>query len=281
MKKSTILFVLFMITLQQGFTQIKMPIPSPAAKIEQQVGVSNVSISYHRPSLKGRKLLGQSNIPYGKVWRLGANEATTIEVTDSIQIEGKLLPKGKYALMAIPNEKEWTIIVNSDAKQWGAYQYKERKDIFRVIVAAEKLNTIVETMSLTYEDIEPSEASLVFRWENVQCKIKIKQNADHFVMAQIREKTSTENPATGDLLEAAEYYLLKNRDLEQALVWASTAADKYKTSPFTYNLKAQIAVKLNKCDLAKEAATKAVEYATKNGDVAAVALANDIIVKCK
>jgi Protein of unknown function (DUF2911) len=280
MKKSTLLIALLILTIQKGFTQLKMPIPSPAAKVEQQVGVSNVSITYHRPSLRGRKLLGQPNIPYGKVWRLGANEATTIEVTDSIQIEDKILPKGKYALMAIPDEKEWTIIVNGVSNQWGAYQYKEKKDVFRFNVKAENLSKTEETLSFTFEDIQPSEASLVFRWENVQCKIKLKQDADNFVMAQIKKKTSMQKPDLEELMEAAEYYLLKDRDLEQALVWATKVLEKYK-SPFVYNLQAQIAQKLSKCPLAKEAATKAVEYATKNRDVAAAALANDIIAKCQ
>jgi hypothetical protein len=263
----------------QSMAQINIPALSPSANVQQQIGLCKATITYGRPSLKGRKMLGQASIPFGKVWRMGANEVTTFETTDSILIEGNILAKGKYAMLAIPGEKEWTIIINSDANQWGAYGYNEKKDIFRFTVKPEVLKQKTETLSFTFEDIKPTAASVVFTWENTQIKFSLVHQSDEKVMAEIKEKTSKENIGFSTLLESAEYYLLMNRDLEQALVWVNKALEKRK-SPFTYNLKAQIAQKLGKCDEATAAAKGAIQFAEKSGDAAAKTVAEEIIKKC-
>lgn len=280
MKKWLISILAIGFLCQAGISQIKIPQLSPAAVVQQQVGLANVSISYARPSLRGRKMLGQASIPFGKVWRLGANQVTTIELNDDLLIEGKLLAKGKYALFAIPDSVDWTIVINSDPNQWGAYTYKEEKDVMRFKVKTSKLTQAVETMSMQFEDITPTTSSLVFRWESTQFKISFLQNADEKVMAEIKEKTAKENPGLMTLMESAEYYLLMNRDLEQALKWATALVEKRK-SPFVMNLQAQIAEKLKKYDLAISAAKEAVQLATKNGDMAAATAANDLIKRCE
>jgi tetratricopeptide (TPR) repeat protein len=259
--------------------QIKIPQLSPAAKVEQQIGLAKATITYSRPSLRGRKLLGQNDIPYGKVWRMGANEVTTLELSDDMLIEGKALAKGKYAFVAIPDASEWTIVVNSASGQWGVYGYKEEKDVLRFKVKAEVLSPTAETLCFTFEDTQPSAANIVFRWENVQFKVGLSQDTDTKVMAEIKQKTAN-NPNGSTLMEAAEYYLMMNRDLEQALIWSNQVLEKTK-SPFRYNLKAQIAQKLGKCEVATEAAKWAIQYAEKNGDAAAKALAENIIKSCE
>jgi tetratricopeptide (TPR) repeat protein len=259
--------------------QIQIPALSPSAKIEQQIGLSTVTIDFHKPSLRGRKLLGQPAIPYGKVWRLGANEVTTITVNETIEIEGKKLEKGKYALVAIPNLNEWTIVINSDEKQWGVYDYNPKKDVLRFNVKIIPLENYEETMSFSFEETTPTSANLFFKWENISFKINIKHDVDARVMQQIKVATSKTKPNHRVLMESAEYYLMMNRDLEQALIWSNQVLEKVQ-SPFRYNLKAQIALKLRKFDEAKEAATKAIEYANKSEDAAAIALAENIIKDC-
>jgi Protein of unknown function (DUF2911) len=259
--------------------QVKIPQLSPTAKIQQQIGLGTATITYGRPSLRGRKLLGQNSIPYGKVWRMGANEVTTLELDENMSIEGKPLAKGKYAFVAIPEANEWTIIINSNEGQWGVYNYNEKKDLLRFKVSSQALLRDLETLTFTFEDILPSSANIVFRWENVQFKVALTHDADAKVMADIKEKTSKSNPSMMDLMESAEYYLMMNRDLEQALKWSTQVLEKAK-SPFRYNLQAQIAQKLNKCDIATEAAKEAIKFAERNGDAAAKALAEDIIDKC-
>jgi Protein of unknown function (DUF2911) len=263
-----------------SIAQIKIPQLSPGAVVQQQVGLANVIFSYARPSLRGRKMLGQESIPFGKVWRLGANQVTTIEINDELVIEGKPLPKGKYAMFAIPDSLEWTIVINSDPNQWGAYSYKEEKDVMRFKVKSSQLVQPLETMSMSFEDITPTTASLVFRWEKTQFKISLLHKADEKVMAEIKEKTAKENPGMMTLMESAEYYLLMNRDLEQALTWATQLVEKRK-SPFVMNLQAQIAEKLKKYDLAISASNEAIQLATKNGDIAAATAAKDLIKRCE
>jgi Protein of unknown function (DUF2911) len=260
--------------------QIDIPALSPASTLQQQVGLSNVTISFHRPSLRGRKLLGQPNIPFGKVWRLGANEITTIEVSDTIEIDNKTLPKGKYAMVAIPNKKDWTIIINKDADQWGVYDYADNKDVMRFNVKATTLSTTQEIMNFTFDSLTLNSATLIFAWQNTSFKIKFSQNIDSKVMTQIKAKTNIANPDALDLMYAVEYYLMMNRDLEQALIWIDMVLAKVQ-SPFRYNLKAQVAQRLGKCKDAVDAAKKAIEYATENGDLAAIALAEEIIKNCK
>jgi hypothetical protein len=277
--KNILLILGFYLSISPLVAQLRIPQLSPAAKIEQQIGLSSATITYSRPALRGRKLLGQPSIPYGTVWRMGANDVTTLKIDEDMMIEGKPLAKGKYAFVAIPDANEWTIIINSDAKQWGVYGYKEAKDVLRFKVKVETLPQTVETLTFTFEDIQPSSSNIVFRWENVQFKVALVHNSDAQVMAEIQSKTAG-SPSMGVLMEAAEYYLMMDRDLNQALIWATKVVDNVK-SPFRFNLKAQIAQKLGKCDIAVEAAKGAIEYAEKNGDVAAKSLAQDIVKSCE
>jgi Protein of unknown function (DUF2911) len=271
---------LLFLSIFQVIAQLTIPQLSPAAKVEQQVGLDKVIVTYNRPSLKGRKLLGQSDIPYGKVWRMGANEVTTLELKGDMIIEGKLLSKGKYAFVAIPEANEWTIIINKDDDQWGVYGYKENKDVMRFKVKAEVLPQIIETLTFTFEDLMPTSSSLVFKWENVQFKIGMIQDSDKKIMAEIKAKTSKTSPDLEIVMEAAEYYLMMNRDLPQAFIWINQVLEKNK-SPFRYNLKAQIAHKMNNCEVAIEAAKAAIPLAEKSKDEAAKSLSNSIITKCK
>ncbi len=277
---TVILIMYFILNSLASMAQLKIPALSPAAKVEQQIGLAKANITYSRPSLKARKLLGQNDIPYGKVWRMGANDVTTLELSDAMLIEGKVLAKGKYAFVAIPDASEWTIVINSDPKQWGVYSYKESKDVMRFKVKAEALSPSVETLGFTFEDIQPTSANIVFRWENVQFKVALMHDCDAEVMAEIKKKMSIPVVNMLSMTEAAEYYLMMNRDLEQALSWSEQVLSRTK-SPFRFNLKAQIAQKMGKCDVAVEAAKSAIEYAKKNDDAAAIALAEGIIKNCE
>ena len=142
--------------------------PSPPAKAEGVAGGAKIVIDYSKPSAKGRKMIG-GNEPFGKVWRTGANEATTFEVDKNVKIEGKELAKGKYALFTIPGENEWTIIFNKTANQWGAYDYKEADDALRVTVKPGKTDKFVETFNISVEGNK-----VVLRWENTQVAFAVK-----------------------------------------------------------------------------------------------------------
>jgi hypothetical protein len=160
----TALFLVFFTI--ESFSQNKQL--SPKETLTATVGGAKTTIVYCRPSSRGRKMIG-GNEPYGTVWRTGANEATTIEFSKNVKIEGKELPAGKYALFTIPNEKEWTIIFNKENDQWGAYNYRESKDALRVKVKAAKPTEFVETFT-----ISPETDKIILKWENTQVEFKVK-----------------------------------------------------------------------------------------------------------
>jgi hypothetical protein len=164
---AALLFVLSVFSFSTSVAQEKKPL-SPKETVKGKIGDTNIEIVYGRPSSRGRTMIG-GNEKYGQVWRTGANEATTIEFDKAVKIEGKDVPAGKYALFTIPNENQWTIILNKDHKQWGAYNYKQSDDVLRVDVKAGKPANFVETFTISIEKDE-----VVLKWENSQVAFKVK-----------------------------------------------------------------------------------------------------------
>jgi hypothetical protein len=142
--------------------------PSPAATATGKIGAADVTVKYSSPAVKGRTIFGGLE-PYGKVWRAGANEATTVEFSKPVTVEGKPLPAGKYSFFVIPTEKDWTVIFNKTADQWGAYKYDEKQDALRATVKPRKTAALTER--LAYE-VTPK--ALVLRWANVELPVTIK-----------------------------------------------------------------------------------------------------------
>lgn len=147
-----------------AFAQKQMA--SPPAKAEGKIDGVSVVVDYHQPSAKGRKIMG-GLVPYGQVWRTGANNTTSIEFSDDVKIEGKALAKGKYGLFTIPGENEWTIIINKTIK-WGAYSYNEGDDVLRVTVKPTKTDSLVETFEIAVEG-----KKVVLKWENTQAAFAV------------------------------------------------------------------------------------------------------------
>lgn len=166
MKRITFLLLALTTTITASIGQEK-PL-SPLATVEGKIGAANVKIVYCQPSARGRHMLGGKE-PYGKVWRTGANEATSIEFDKAVKIEGKDLPAGKYALFTIPDEKEWTIIINKNPNQMGAYNYKESEDVLRVKVVPAKTPSFVETFNIALGKDE-----VQLKWENTAVAFKVK-----------------------------------------------------------------------------------------------------------
>ncbi|MFN5319339.1 MAG: DUF2911 domain-containing protein [Bacteroidia bacterium] len=141
--------------------------PSPPAEAKGAIGDLSVKINYCQPGVKGRKIWGEL-VPYGKVWRTGANEATTIELSRDCKVEGKMLKAGKYALFTIPSEKEWTIIFNSVPDQWGAYKYDEAKDALRISVQPKASTQFSERLTFQVSGDNSGEGGISLMWENVK-----------------------------------------------------------------------------------------------------------------
>jgi hypothetical protein len=168
MKKfTTLALVLLAFITIDGLAQDKKP-ASPKETVEGTIDGAKVSIVYSRPSVKGRKVMGDL-VPFGQVWRTGANEATTIEFDKPVTIEGKTLAAGKYSLFTIPTENEWTIIFNKDTKQWGAFNYKESDDVLRVTIKSGKAD-FTETFTISAE-----KDGVTLKWENTAATFKVKK----------------------------------------------------------------------------------------------------------
>lgn len=142
--------------------------PSPLATATGKVGSTSITINYSQPSVKGRKIFGDL-VPFGKVWRTGANDATTFEIDNDVKIEGKTLAKGKYALFTIPGNDSWTIIFNKTFNQWGSFRYKQDEDVLRVEVKPGKAPQFTERMMFTIND-----GKVTLSWENTAVSFMVK-----------------------------------------------------------------------------------------------------------
>ncbi|MDR2205537.1 MAG: DUF2911 domain-containing protein [Flavobacteriaceae bacterium] len=153
--------------------QFSAPAASPRQKIEQEFSMSKISVDYGRPGVKGRKIFGDL-VPYGKVWRAGANAATTISFGQSVNFNGKEIPAGTYGLFVIPTEKEWKIILNKDSQQWGAYEFDEKQNVLETTVSIQKLAEKQEWFEISLDPIDENSANLVFKWDDVKTTVPLK-----------------------------------------------------------------------------------------------------------
>lgn len=265
--------------LTAGHAQITLPAASPSGTVAQQVGLGTITVDYGRPSLKGRVMFGD-RIPYGKVWRTGANKITDLTLSEPMTIEGKAVTTGKYGLYSIPTADSFTFIINKDANAWGAYDYKEANDVVRLVVKAEKIATKTETLTFEFVDLTPTSAVLQMRWENTLARLTIADDADSHVMAQIKAKTSVATVSTDTYFSAAQYYLDTNRDLKQALIWANKVIDK-NTEFYTYYLRAKIEARLGDCKAARADAQMSLDLAKKAGEDAYIKNNEKLLEDCK
>lgn len=247
--------------------QIQMPQASPTASISQKIGLTDVLIEYSRPSTKGRKIFGEL-VPYGEIWRTGANGATIITFNTPVKIEGNDLAAGAYALYSIPDKSDWTIIFSKNTKLWGAVGYNKEEDALRFKVKPGKTGQRYETMEINFVDMTDTGASVSLKWETSRVKFRIETEVDDIVMKQIKDMVIDKDPQNPGLYyQAANYYFTNNKDMNQAYEWIVKSVDsdpKY----WTMHLKAKIELALGKKKEAIDSATKAMEMAreAKNPD---------------
>src|SRR5277367_6398601 len=144
--------------------KVEFPAPSPACTLKQRVGLTDVQIDYSRPNIKGREIFG-SLVPYGQVWRTGANQATKIVFSTPVKLNGTEIPAGTYALMTIPGKDEWTIIINKGAEQWGAYKYDQKADVARIKATPLSIDKPIETFTIEFKDIHDDSSNLNLAWD--------------------------------------------------------------------------------------------------------------------
>lgn len=219
---STMLKKLSILLLLIGFTattnaQIKTPQPSPSSKVEQVVGLTNVTLEYSRPAMRGRAIYGNL-VPYGEIWRTGANANSKITFSDNVIIDGQELKKGTYAIYTIPNEKTWEVLFYSDANNWGNPQkWDDSKVAAKTTVEANKIEANIESFTLQIDNLKNNSAELGILWDNIYVGVKFEVPTDKIASKSI--ETVMNGPSMDDYFQAATYYHTSGKDLNQALKW--------------------------------------------------------------
>ncbi|MFD0997816.1 DUF2911 domain-containing protein [Ohtaekwangia kribbensis] len=270
MKKVCTLSLLLGLFLAAGNVlraQIVMPDLSPHATVSQTIGYNEVMVEYSRPSVRGRIIFGEL-VPYGTIWRVGANASTKLFVRETITIEDKhkLLP-GVYGLYAIPGKDEWTIVFSRDAWLWGYMGYLQINDALRIQVKPQPLKEQVETFTIQFANVCMSCAEVQLLWDFTRVSFRISTEVDTKVMNEI--KTFTNNPEArlaGEYYLAAKYYLDSDRDLKQALEWIDKALKYAPGGYWMLHTKAEIYARMGQYKEAIETAELSIKEARLKND---------------
>ncbi|PKQ46205.1 DUF2911 domain-containing protein [Confluentibacter flavum] len=220
--KKLLLLLLTMTTVLTVNAQIVTPQPSPFSKVEQKVGLTDVTLEYSRPNMRDRKIFGDL-VPYGQVWRLGANQNTKITFSTDVKVSGTTLKAGTYAIYAIPNATAWDVIFYTDANNGGLpAEWDDSKVAVKVNAEIYPLPMNIETFTITFDDLTSNSGTLGILWEKVYVGVKIDVPTDDMVLASINNVMNA-TPTGNDYYNAAVYYLQEGKDIKQAKTWIDKA----------------------------------------------------------
>jgi hypothetical protein len=276
MKKIVLLFSLFvsMGAMAQG---IKMPAPSPTQIIKQDFALSSIEINYSRPLAKGRKIFGDL-VPFGKMWRTGANGATKVTFGEDVKVGGVAIKAGSYAIYSIPNADEWEIIINKGVNNGGLSGYKTEEDVARFKVKTFTLPFAIESFTMMIGDVLPASANIQILWENTAVSIPVEADIDSKIMKSIDAAMNVDNRP---YFAAASYYFEVGKELPKALEWVNKAIDAQPSAYWMVHLKAKIQAKLGDKVGAKATALKGIELAKAGNNDDYVALNEKLIATLK
>ena len=237
MKHLVLYTCIFFLTTFCFGQQLHTPTLSPISKISQEIGLTEIQLEYSRPSAKGRSVFGEL-VPFGKIWRTGANAATKITFNEAAVVGGNPIEKGTYALYTIPGKELWTIIMHSNIKlrSLAGDAYQQKDDVFRFTVKPQQIDHYTETFTIQFSNIKSDSFYLQLFWENTMVPIPIDVEVDKHIDQQMAEflKDPDQIPHR-TYFEAAQYYLNNNRDLNDALQWIDAALEKSENN-FRYGL---------------------------------------------
>jgi hypothetical protein len=277
MKKIILAFAVVLLSFQIE-AQVKTPAPSPKCTVEQKVGLTDVTIEYSRPSMKGRTIFGDL-VPYGKIWRTGANQNSMITFSDDVVIKGQTLKKGKYAIFVTPKVDMWEIVFYSDTENWGTPEnWNEKNAVLTTNIDTKILNAAVESFTIGINNLENNSAHLELSWEKTMVAIKFEVPTQKTAMASIEKVLA--GPTAGDYFSSAQYFLQSNGDMNKALEYINKALELNKDKPYWYSRqKSLIQAKLGDKKGAIETAKISMEAAKigKNDDY--VKMNNDSILE--
>lgn len=257
--------------------QIKTPAPSPPQTVKQDFGLSSIELSYSRPGVKGRQIFGDL-VPYGKVWRTGANSATTLTFGDEVTIGGITIPAGKYGLLTIPGNDEWTVIITKQLDVTNPAAYKADQDLVRVKVRSQELPFSIETFSIMFSNVTSNSCDLAIFWDKTLVALPIKTEIDGKIMTQIDNALTKDNRP---YFTAALYYLDNGKDLNKANDWFDKAIAQDPSAFYIVYQKARCQAKLGKKQDAIATAKKSIELSKQANNADYVALNEKLIASLK
>lgn len=258
--------------------QIKTPAPSPTQTVKQAFGLGEVSIEYSRPLARGRAIWGDV-VPYGQVWRTGANGTTKVTFSEDVMFEGKAVKAGTYGLYTIPGADSWTVMLYKDLSLNGnVASYKESDELLRVTVKPQAAGRTIQSFTIGLDEVASSSATLQIMWDKVVVPVKIGTDIDSRVMKSI--ETAMKPDDTRPYFQAANYYYENDKDLKQALAWADKAIAQ-NNAFYIVHLKAKIQMKMKDYAGAIKTAeeSKALAQTAKNDDY--VRMNDKIITQAK
>lgn len=259
MKKIALLVTAAVALTFANAQQLTTPQPSPTQMVKQNFGVGSVELNYSRPAKKDRKIMGDL-VAFGKVWRTGANNATTLTFSEDVTIGGKDIKAGKYGLLTIPDAAKWTIIISKDVNVSQPADYKPENDVVRVMADVVTTPYTVENFTINFANITGNSCNVEMMWENTYVQFPVTTGTDKKVMGQIDNLMNKDNKP---YFTAASYYYDNGKDLTQALAWVNKALETNKEAFWMYLLKARILKKTGDKAGSKAAAMMTKDLATK------------------
>jgi hypothetical protein len=264
MKKIILLFLANATIFFAGAQSLKTPSASTTQSVKQEFGLGSIELSYARPNMKGRAIFGDL-VPFGAIWRTGANSATTLTFSDDVIIGGTTVPAGKYGLLTMPGASEWTVIITKQLDVTSPSAYKKEMDVVRTVVPVQNLPFSIESFTIMFNNVRTNEIDLVLLWDQTTVSLPIKQDIDSKVMAQIENLMNKDNRP---YFNAAMYYMDNGKDLTKASAWLEKAVEQTPNAYWVWYQKARCLSMLKKNAEAKEASLKSLELAKagKNPD---------------
>jgi tetratricopeptide (TPR) repeat protein len=261
--KKIIVFSFALIVLN-SYAQITTPKSSPLAKIEQKVGLADISISYSRPGKKDRVVFGDV-VPFGEIWRLGANENTKITSSDALIFGKDTLKAGTYAIFTKPNKDSWEVYFYTETTNWGTPEkWDNQKVALKMTTPVIALNDVVENLTISFDNLQNSGATLQISWDKTRVNIPFTLNTKDKVLASI--KKTMDGPSANDYHQAANFYFQEKLDLKQALTWSTKAVELRPEAYWMSRLMAQLQAANGDYKGAIETAKKSIAAAEKDGD---------------
>lgn len=241
-----------------------LPMPSPSAEIEQRVGLTDIKLEYSRPGVKDRVIFGDL-VPYGEVWRTGANKVPNITFSSDVRLGDKNVEAGTYAIFTIPTKESWTVILNSNTEQWGTSEYDESENVVAVEVMSEEA-LMTESFTIDINDIRDNSATLVLRWEKTQVRVPMKVEVHPLAVANI-EQAIAEKEGTDEAWRvyrnAAGYYYKSKTDMDQALSYINQSIEMYPNSWYSFWVRAEILAEQEAYKDAVKAAKESIKVGEK------------------